>query len=217
MKYVILASLLTLTYTANAQKSGVNTKTPTENFDINGTVRVRSLPNDGATNAHSTTGTNTASASKDQTFTAVNPVVADANGVIGQTDKAVLVPLNKTNIVTNASTSMMVVRRYTVIDDLGGTDGKYSPTRATVEEFDTGMDVTKWEAFMSNAMWVITEGLASGNTPFLLNKTYNYRLKKTATGNWKIIGDIANIKEKGFVDILFIQKSVVAADPRLEI
>lgn len=67
---------------------GINTSTPTEIFDVNGTARIRELPANGSTNSiytiNSLDSTNgTSSGAKNQTFTAVNTVVADKNGVIG--------------------------------------------------------------------------------------------------------------------------------------
>lgn len=80
---------------ANAQsdrtnaKVGVNTKTPTENLDVNGTMRVRTLPankeNKIYTQSPGTAGTEaTASATANQPFTQQYVVTADANGVLGR-------------------------------------------------------------------------------------------------------------------------------------
>ncbi|MGU3376445.1 hypothetical protein [Chryseobacterium sp. M5A1_1a] len=62
---------------------GVNTATPTEILDVNGTARVRSLPADGATNAIYTQADGSASTTKSQTFTATKTMVIDNNGVLG--------------------------------------------------------------------------------------------------------------------------------------
>lgn len=62
---------------------GVGTETPTESLDINGTLRIRDLPINGTTNAIFTTGENTSSSTRNQTFTATKMVVLDANGVLG--------------------------------------------------------------------------------------------------------------------------------------
>src|SRR5690606_27082464 len=55
----------------------------TESLDINGTLRIRDLPINGTTNAIFTTGENTSSSTRNQTFTATKMVVLDANGVLG--------------------------------------------------------------------------------------------------------------------------------------
>lgn len=217
MKIKLVFILLGIGVINYAQKVGVNTATPTENLDINGTLRVRSLPLDSQTNAFYTTGVDTASETQNQTFRINNPVVANNFGVLGQTDKAILVPkVSTSDLAATSDTSpyMMVSKRFTVIDNVGGVDGRYSPTRvlAQREEFDTGMTIANWQAFMSNAMWNFTT--ASTGAQFLVDKSYNYRLKAGADGKWKIIGDIPNIKETGFVDVLFIKSSVVAAEPR---
>lgn len=62
------------------------TNVPTENFDVNGTARVRNLPTNGATNAIYTSGAITTTATKANTFTATRTVVADNNGVLGYVD-----------------------------------------------------------------------------------------------------------------------------------
>ena len=67
---------------------GVNTSLPTETFDVNGTARIRELPLNGSTNSittiNSLDATNgTASSTKNQTFSGINTVVVDKNGVVG--------------------------------------------------------------------------------------------------------------------------------------
>lgn len=64
-------------------KVGVNTATPTETFNVKGTVRITELPINGASASIYTKTDGTASAAKDQTFNAVKTVAADNNGVIG--------------------------------------------------------------------------------------------------------------------------------------
>lgn len=63
---------------------GINTTGPTEKLDNNGTTRLRVLPQNGANNVIHTTSDGSASGAQNQTFTAVNTVVADANGVLGK-------------------------------------------------------------------------------------------------------------------------------------
>lgn len=64
-------------------KVGVNTRTPSENLDIDGTLRIRNLPLDKQTNAHHTDNLGQTSSNRDQTFIAHSTVVADKNGVLG--------------------------------------------------------------------------------------------------------------------------------------
>ena len=62
----------------------VNISSPTEKLDVNGNIRLRSLPLNGSTNAIFTNpGGSTASPTQNQTFTATRTIVADANGVLG--------------------------------------------------------------------------------------------------------------------------------------
>ena len=87
MKKIFIAKGIFFCSLAFAQV-GINTSQPTETFDLNGTARVRELPANGTANSiytiNSLDATNgTASGTKNQTFTAVNTVVADKNGVIG--------------------------------------------------------------------------------------------------------------------------------------
>ncbi|MCW3161782.1 hypothetical protein [Chryseobacterium oryctis] len=86
--YLVLLPFLGLTAYGQSGKVGIHTSEPTENLSVDGTVKVKELPANGATNAiytiNSNTATNnTSSTSKDQTFTAVNTVVVDKNGVLG--------------------------------------------------------------------------------------------------------------------------------------
>lgn len=205
---------------------GINTSTPTEKLDVNGTLRVRSLPNDGDTNAIYTTGTNTNSgATPTQTFVAGRPLVADANGVMGKTTFGELVPNNTAGAnfnTTNLSTSMFVVRRFNLNDNLGTTTvlGRYHPDRPIIPEDgitfngDTGMEVGKWQAIISNVSYKLKTATTDTYAQFAQNNYFNYRLKGVAGGNWRIVGDIINIQEEAYVDVLFIRSSVVAADNR---
>lgn len=54
-----------------------------EVLDVNGTVRVRNLPLNGAVNSIYTQANGTTSSTLNQTFTATRTVVTDANGVLG--------------------------------------------------------------------------------------------------------------------------------------
>jgi len=62
---------------------GINTISPTEALDSNGTVRLRNLPVDETPNSIFTQPDGTAAENRSQTFKATSTVVADANGVIG--------------------------------------------------------------------------------------------------------------------------------------
>ena len=65
--------------TAHNERVGVQTKTPTEQLDVKGTVRVETLPKKGDA---ITTGANGAY-NNQSTFTPNRVVIADANGVLG--------------------------------------------------------------------------------------------------------------------------------------
>lgn len=82
--FLMLTSFTFALFSAQTGKVGINTISPTENIDVNGTLRVRFLPVNGTANSIYTTGTDSNSGSTpNQTFTAVNTIVADANGVLG--------------------------------------------------------------------------------------------------------------------------------------
>lgn len=68
-------------------KVGVDTRTPTEVLDVNGTMRVRQLPQKGNSTIFTTTA-GTASATANQPFVPNRLVVADANGVLGAASSA---------------------------------------------------------------------------------------------------------------------------------
>ena len=82
MKPLHSGALLLASVYFNAQtgKVGINTNSPKETLDVNGTLKVGDLPTNGTANAIYNGGKN-----KSTTFTATNMVVADANGVLGKT------------------------------------------------------------------------------------------------------------------------------------
>lgn len=93
-------------------KVGVNTKNPTENLHVNGTLRVQKLPADGTANAISTKADGTGSTDVDQRFNAQYVVTADKNGVLGRVSSietklfympAVRLPLTEDEIAVDAS------------------------------------------------------------------------------------------------------------------
>lgn len=93
-------------------KVGVNTKNPTENLHVNGTLRVQKLPADGTANAISTKADGTGSTDVDQRFNAQYVVTADKNGVLGRVSSietklfympAVHLPLTEDEISLNPS------------------------------------------------------------------------------------------------------------------
>lgn len=78
---LLLASVYFNAQTTAIGKVGINTITPKETLDVNGTLKVGNLPTNGMANAIYNGGKN-----KSTTFTATNMVVADANGVLGKTN-----------------------------------------------------------------------------------------------------------------------------------
>lgn len=86
MKMIKALCFLTLTLIpaglmAQNERVGVQTKTPTEQLDVKGTVRVEGLPKKGVKITTAVNGTY--DATKAQGFTPERVVVADANGVLG--------------------------------------------------------------------------------------------------------------------------------------
>lgn len=93
-------------------KVGVNTKNPTENLHVNGTLRVQKLPANGTANAISTKADGTGSTDVDQRFNAQYVVTADKNGVLGRVSSietklfympAVHLPLTEEELALNPS------------------------------------------------------------------------------------------------------------------
>src|SRR5690606_40738669 len=82
-KYIFSVIAITVFSLLSFGQVGVNTQEPTEILDVNGTMRVRDLPENGETNAIYTQPNGERSENKDQTFTATRTVVADNNGVLG--------------------------------------------------------------------------------------------------------------------------------------
>jgi len=115
-KIVLTAFAVSLSVVAYAQsgKVGINTPTPSETLDVNGTERVRTLPQNGVSNAIYTKPDGTTSPNKDQTFTATKALVADDNGVIGSVSwlpaqsPTIMAGVNQTDAVTTTGTASSV-------------------------------------------------------------------------------------------------------------
>lgn len=109
---VVATSAAAQTQPRTKAKVGVNTKNPTENLHVNGTLRVQKLPADGTANAISTKADGTGSTDVDQRFNAQYVVTADKNGVLGRVSSietklfympAVRLPLTEDEIAVDAS------------------------------------------------------------------------------------------------------------------
>lgn len=220
-KYILSAIFFYSTY--SFAQVGINTTTPTEKLDVNGTLRVRTLPNSGETNSIYTTGPNSSTNTPTQTFNAGRPMVTDANGVMGITTFSDLVPNSTLGATafntTNTSSAMFVVKRFNLMDDVGGTIGRYHPnyaggTTAGIFNGDTGMKVSDWQPIISNISFKFRNETTNTGAQFIANNYYNYRVKGTIGGTWRIVGDILNMQEEAYVDVLFIRSSVVASDDR---
>lgn len=203
--YILSSLALGFCSMLNAQV-GINTSTPTEVVDINGTARVRSLPAIGTANSIYTTGTNTQSGTTPtQTFNGTTLVVADNNGVMGRSTatNSTLVPNNTTSgfNTTNTSSAMFVIRRYNIGDWPSGAGG-----------VSLGMDLARWEAILSNVQYNIPQAASSTNGVF--TNEHGYRLRANAGGVWTIIGDINGITDSAIIDVLFINKNYTAQDVR---
>jgi hypothetical protein len=85
MKKYILSIGCMLSVAAHAQV-GLKTNAPTEGLDLNTTIRVRSLPTDGQTNAITTKPDGSKSAAKDQTFITNHVLSTDTNNVLGKSE-----------------------------------------------------------------------------------------------------------------------------------
>lgn len=68
-------------------KVSINTSSQNEILYVNGTVRIQSLPMDGATTGIFTKSDGSVSTAADQPFNATHEVVVDANGVLGRSTR----------------------------------------------------------------------------------------------------------------------------------
>lgn len=110
-----------------------NSILPSETFDTNGTVRVRSLPANGMSNSIYTQADGTPSDARDQPFIATRTVVADVNGVLGTvtglpatgTWNTIAYPANATNntVTINLSSETTLKDLYIVNDNTTGNNG----------------------------------------------------------------------------------------------
>lgn len=206
-----LSTPINLIAQTSLQKVGVVTPTPTEVLDVSGTLRIRTLPNDGTANAINTTPSGGSAGSTNQTFTALGSLVNDPNyNIVGSTTMAGT--LTNKNIPAGFSTkdtsiAPFVIRRYNVTD---------WPSGKNDVGMDTGMSTANWEAVMSNVGFTIPLVQAIQNV-FNQSHLHSYGLRagltdKSVIGyeNWRIMGDINGVQEASpWVDILFINKKVV--------
>lgn len=176
------------------QKVGINTTTPTETLDVNGTARVRSLPTYGAA-------------------TPIGPVIKeDTYNVIGKSSKSDMVPGNTVpNFDTSDnSTAMFVIKRYKIGDwpsTMGNTGTEL------VDASGGKMSTSKWEAILSNVGFTFTN-INSVSNVYNENHLHSWQLTNKDQ-YWKIWGDINGVQEKSdYVDVLFIRKTNVAAEAR---
>lgn len=72
---------------SSVNKVSINTHSQSEILYVNGTVRILSLPKDGATSGIYTRADGTVSTAADQPFQAKHEVVADGNGVLGRSSR----------------------------------------------------------------------------------------------------------------------------------
>lgn len=222
----ILGLLGCLGLQAQTGKVGINTETPTEIFDVNGTVRVRSLPEEGTAGIY-TTGTNTAAANANQTFTPTKFVVADENGVLGVSTTQQLGDIATGSDATNAttdnnSTAMFVKKRYSAGDWPAG------------QPANTGFSTAKWDAIITiNKFGRSNTATYPQLTTNTVNRTtVNAELEKTFLAKqgqqvhldldgsgetWRVVGDIPEVNEAWGFTILFINKKYIASDETVHV
>lgn len=181
---------------ANAQtgKVGVNTATPTEIFDVNGTVRVRTLPVEGEVAVH-TTGENASTDTGSQAYAPIGFVLTDANGVLGQ--------LPASNNTTNESTALFVKKVYTAGDE---------PSGKSFTQTNTGFEVSKWDAILTINR-VYRNGAKTEGVEMFNNEGWGMHLQlKEENGYWRVVGDTNSVAERTVFTILFIKKGIIASD-----
>lgn len=179
--------------TANTQsiyqlgRVGVNTTTPTEMIDNNGTTRLRNLPLNGTPNSINTTSGGGASPSQNQTFTAIRTVVADANGVLGYV----------TQLPSDAGTAKVVLSASVGgIQNVGGASGAAIPTQVAISYPNESADIDN--AYNGTIYTVPTTGIYVINTQISSSHTAGgntgwfaiTRLQRSTNGgtNW---GDLS--------------------------
>lgn len=81
---LLLGILLPVSLSAqNEEKVAINQRTPIETLDVNGTLRIRTLPENNAQNAINTQSDKTRATSRNQTFKMKRVLFANAHGVLG--------------------------------------------------------------------------------------------------------------------------------------
>jgi hypothetical protein len=123
--FTLASALVVSVAAAQTGNVGINTTTPTETLDVNGTTRLRDLPLSGATNAISTLPAGTAAPSKNQTYTPTKTLVIDANGVLGS--------IVGTPMVNNDTTGAEIKKNIylTTVSDLPAVGNTTTPANTT--------------------------------------------------------------------------------------
>lgn len=214
---VILGCISFQIFAQNAEKGigrvGVNTDTPTETLDVKGTLRIRNLPLFGVGLIH-TKENGTASEHPDQVFTGKKPIVADINGVLGKaTSYKDLMPHEGSSdplfTATDDSSAIFVIRRYYVTD--------WASNQDSGKGFDTEMSVKKWEGIISGWMVGFSDNSIATSVGSFFNQKETVGFRLRSDGNtWRIIGDIGTVREFQHIDVLFIKKTLVASEPRIQ-
>lgn len=162
---------------------GINTPNPTENLDVNGTVRVRDLAETKKQNAQG------------EPFIPIGTVMADANGVLGL--KRAPQP-GETAYSTGPDSPAFFVKKTYV-------------SNGEISDYDTGFSADVWDAFVTVNGYQATQDDANLRFAQQIGGGINVFLNKNASNNWIIErADIPEATgEKWTLTILFVKKKFV--------
>lgn len=150
-KSALVLGLLTfsLGLLAQTERVGVNTRTPTEELDVQGSVRIQTLPKTGEGVTTNTSGSY--DAGKSTTFAPNKVVVTNEQGVLGVMNAAwplffympsVLLPVETTDPSYNSGTSTFTIDLYKLYTDQFNPAGSGIPSPPAVQSAGaTGLPV----------------------------------------------------------------------------
>lgn len=187
---------------AQTERVGVNTRTPTEELDVKGSVRIQTLPKTGEGVTTNTSGSY--DAGKSTHFDPNKVVVTNEQGVLGVMNAAwplffympsVLLPVETTDPSYNSGTSTFTIDLYKLYTDQFNPAGSGIPSPPAVQSAGaTGLPVVA----KTDLEYYVT----------YYDKAVFTNVAMTATGilSYKLVSAAPDVTEKTFMNVVFKRK-----------
>ena len=203
-KSALVLGLLTfsLGLLAQTERVGVNTRTPTEELDVQGSVRIQTLPKTGEGVTTNTSGSY--DAGKSTNFAPNKVVVTNDQGVLGVMNAAwplffympsVLLPVETTDPSYNSGTSTFTIDLYKLYTDQFNPAGSGIPSPPAVQSAGaTGLPVvakTDLEYYVTYYDKAVFTSVGLTNQGVL---------------TYKLVSAAPDVTEKTFMNVVFKRK-----------